>query len=1190
MSVANPIPQQTRQSVPLTASAGQTLFGPFDFVLYDANDVEVWVKVAGTDRWSEFAAASFAVTPAAPATALPALFTVTLAIPRGAGDQICVFGARFGSRITDVTRGGVLQSRSLEAELDRVVATMQELRRDINRAALLQPGALRQFMPPVAPDQVLGWNRLGNLDNVEITAGDSLLKATEADALTGLDDVRYMTPLKSALGRVKQSFPTRADFRASNVSPAVETVEVLGTNAPGDNGKCNFIRIGPSTQALWREQSADGQWWAINDRILTPEMLFMFSGVDCTAGFAALSDLLNNFTGGGGYVVYFTANAVYDVWPAGTTPTTLCVLTNLKAVTFHFNGARIRTNNPWAGPNGAAVFYINKCSGLNFFDPWYQATAAGPAIDPLRYGLFFYVEESSAPWTNNVLIVNGKMDWGSSFLSVSGDTTGAVSDQAHNFVILNAELNHVFYGLSFQGSGDDVFARGIKATDCGRIYFPWNVRKHDIEVSKNGGGNAYVSVILKAFGLPAATDIKRSLCDITVRFTDNSGGAVTSVATAIDMQQNVPQVNITGAADNGAGLLRLTVDGAANMATGQKWFVNSAGGITGVNGKVWPITRVDNTHLDLQGSAGLWGGAWTAGGYLRVPATLRDITIEVENTLGTNQPPSFNTYKENADGTPDLTTSGYTVENLTLSGSLKGYDYGTSAINMFVNNGNANGTWIGETIRNVTLRNLTIGGSNSAVNIDATAVESMLLENVSSPATVPWTVTDPNLKVKRLHAHVTGVSDATTVVPEAGAADNFLTSIGPNGAVGKAPLTTVNANVGSFGDGTHVGQFTVDAKGRIIAAASVTITGAAPTGAAGGALGGTYPNPSLGSFTSANLAAALTDETGSGKAVFDTNPNFSAGIAVVGNAAAGTFNNVAIATLGATAGVLLASGKTLGVNNSITLNGTDLTAMTLPTTNATIARTDAGQTFNGTQVFSSTIIGSISGNAATATAVALGGISGLGTGVPTALAINVGSAGAPVTFNGALGTPSSGSASNLTGSTAAVDTSNTNLATNAFVLNQAASATPANDGYAGVVGTSTRTARADHSHAIALTTANNALNADVLLNNTATFFDGPSMAQGTSGTWDVKANILLTDAGAGGFFQCKLWDGTSVIAATNVPVSAGSSAGVSLSGILANPAGNIRISVKPGSTTTGKILFNNTGTSKDATIYGSRIA
>jgi hypothetical protein len=43
------------------------------------------------------------------------------------------------------------------------------------------------------------------------------------------------------------------------------------------------------------------------------------------------------------------------------------------------------------------------------------------------------------------------------------------------------------------------------------------------------------------------------------------------------------------------------------------------------------------------------------------------------------------------------------------------------------------------------------------------------------------------------------------------------------------------------------------------------------------------------------------------------------------------------------------------------------------------------------------------------------GVSGLGTGVATALAVNVGSAGAAVVNGGALGTPSGGTATNLTG-------------------------------------------------------------------------------------------------------------------------------------------------------------------------------
>lgn len=63
--------------------------------------------------------------------------------------------------------------------------------------------------------------------------------------------------------------------------------------------------------------------------------------------------------------------------------------------------------------------------------------------------------------------------------------------------------------------------------------------------------------------------------------------------------------------------------------------------------------------------------------------------------------------------------------------------------------------------------------------------------------------------------------------------------------------------------------------------------------------------------------------------------------------------------------------------------------------------------------------------------VAVGGITGLGTGVATALGINVGSAGAVVTNGGALGTPASGVATNLTGTasglTAGNVTTNANL-------------------------------------------------------------------------------------------------------------------------------------------------------------------
>ena len=95
--------------------------------------------------------------------------------------------------------------------------------------------------------------------------------------------------------------------------------------------------------------------------------------------------------------------------------------------------------------------------------------------------------------------------------------------------------------------------------------------------------------------------------------------------------------------------------------------------------------------------------------------------------------------------------------------------------------------------------------------------------------------------------------------------------------------------------------------------------------------------------------------------------------------------------------------------------------------------TDAGLTYNAATatLTTTTFVGALTGNASSASAVAVGGITGLGTGVATALAINVGSAGAPVVLNGAGGTPSSMVGTNITGTasglTAGTVTTNANL-------------------------------------------------------------------------------------------------------------------------------------------------------------------
>lgn len=65
-----------------------------------------------------------------------------------------------------------------------------------------------------------------------------------------------------------------------------------------------------------------------------------------------------------------------------------------------------------------------------------------------------------------------------------------------------------------------------------------------------------------------------------------------------------------------------------------------------------------------------------------------------------------------------------------------------------------------------------------------------------------------------------------------------------------------------------------------------------------------------------------------------------------------TVNNVTITRPITGATLTVANGKTLAASNTLTLAGTDGTTMTFPSTNATIARTDVGQTFTGNMAVS----------------------------------------------------------------------------------------------------------------------------------------------------------------------------------------------------------------------------------------------
>jgi len=147
-----------------------------------------------------------------------------------------------------------------------------------------------------------------------------------------------------------------------------------------------------------------------------------------------------------------------------------------------------------------------------------------------------------------------------------------------------------------------------------------------------------------------------------------------------------------------------------------------------------------------------------------------------------------------------------------------------------------------------------------------------------------------------------------------------------------------------------------------------------------------------------------------------------------------------------------------------------------------------------------------------------------------------------------------------------------------------------------MVGTDTAQTLTNKTFAVASNTFSmapitNSLGADVSLNNTGSYFDGPSIAQGTSGTWFVSGSVNITDTAGAAAYIIKLHDGTTTISSTTeTGESANNLRTVTLSGFIQSPAGNLRISVRDTSSTSGKILFNQSGFSKDSTISAIRIA
>lgn len=261
------------------------------------------------------------------------------------------------------------------------------------------------------------------------------------------------------------------------------------------------------------------------------------------------------------------------------------------------------------------------------------------------------------------------------------------------------------------------------------------------------------------------------------------------------------------------------------------------------------------------------------------------------------------------------------------------------------------------------------------------------------------------------------------------------------GTVSSVSVVTANGFAGTVATATTTPAITLSTtvtgllkgNGTAISAASAGTDYQAPitlttTGSSGVAtfVGNTLniPNYSGGSGTVTSVASADGSVT-------VTNPTTTVDLAIVKSPKLTTGRTLAI------------TGDLAWTSPSFDGTGNVTAAGALATVNSNVGTFGSATAASQITVNAKGLITAASGVTITP---AVGSVTGLGTGVATALAVNVGSAGAFVTFNGALGTPSSGTATNLSGTATGLTSGITQALASATTTVNVSSATAPSSG------------------------------------------------------------------------------------------------------------------------------------------------
>lgn len=110
-----------------------------------------------------------------------------------------------------------------------------------------------------------------------------------------------------------------------------------------------------------------------------------------------------------------------------------------------------------------------------------------------------------------------------------------------------------------------------------------------------------------------------------VNMTGEYLAALARPGQSLESLDEIGATAISGAADNGSGLVRLTVASTTGWTTGDSKTISGVTGTTEANG-TWIITVVDGTHIDLQGTT--FANLYVSGGI--VAGSLDDLPFSLD--------------------------------------------------------------------------------------------------------------------------------------------------------------------------------------------------------------------------------------------------------------------------------------------------------------------------------------------------------------------------------------------------------------------------------------------------------------------------------------------------------------------------------------------------------------------------------